>query len=176
MSPLGRRHHRRRAFAWQAEVVERQRALQDNQLRLKLMTTPIRQDWADICIVEQQGHSRHTDGRTDGSDTVKGLRWQRYFIRLFQNKKLVCWASEAQATDGSAHAHVIDLFDVVEVCATGTGFGIGIGTGIGTGTGTGVWAWCVYMVPYAGVVCVCGVWSKVTTPTKSRCCSRRCLR
>ena len=92
----------------EADVVERQRVLQDNILRLKLMTTPIRQDWADVCAVPAAAN-RHTEfGEKDHN-------WVRYYVRLFQNKKLVCWLSQSHAEDDSTPALMIDLFDVVEV-------------------------------------------------------------
>ena len=83
----------------EADVVERQRVLQDNILRLKLMTTPIRQDWADVCAIPAAAN-RHTDfGEKDHN-------WVRYYVRLFQNKKLVCWLSQVVSSPSTRHVPI----------------------------------------------------------------------
>lgn len=78
-------------LALEAEVAERQRALQENMLRLKLLTTPMLQAWAEV-TAEGLG-----DLRSGG---------RRYYLKLFQNKQLVCWTDSIEAARNSPPARV----------------------------------------------------------------------
>jgi hypothetical protein len=144
----------------EAEVVERQRALQELTLRLKLMTQPILQMWAEVRVLPNEGGRRghgtaqtasprarcgstlppevglpvaeggasgglptvyvaHDEGGEDGGDggrsggahrqtnfgknvalgstwVKRPPKWQWYYVRLFQNKKLVCWTDDSE--------------------------------------------------------------------------------
>ena len=81
----------------EAEVVERQRALQENLLRLKLMTTPMLQAWAEVT-------SEATGVASAGGPLPHVLG--RFYMRLFQNKKLVCWTDSSEAVRNSSPAKV----------------------------------------------------------------------
>jgi len=41
--------------------------------------------------------------------------WTRYYVRLFRNKKLVCWETEEAARAEAPPARVVDLADVLRV-------------------------------------------------------------
>jgi hypothetical protein len=125
----------------EAEVVERQRALQENMLRLKLMKTPLLQTWAEVRTVPlasaaqpiggslssmpNQNSGRRTTfsyremlqapgvvvGDASNGDSETG-GWHRYYVRLFQNKKLVCWLDASEEQRNMPPAMVYDLFEV----------------------------------------------------------------
>jgi len=64
------------------------------------------------------------DGRGGSSARSKEkvrVPWTRYYVRLFRNKKLVCWESEVAAKADASPARVIDLFDVLRVEYLGAG-------------------------------------------------------
>ena len=87
-------------LALEAEVVEKQRALQENMTRLKLMTTPLLQAWAELT---SEPHSVASAGGP------MPVTLGRFYMRLFQNKNLVCWSDALEAARNDPPAKVIDL-------------------------------------------------------------------
>ena len=51
-------------------------------------------------------------GNGGAAVTVGGVAWQWYYVRLFQNKKLVCWSDDTEHMRQQAPERMIDLFDV----------------------------------------------------------------
>ena len=95
----------------EVDLAEKQRSLQENLLRLKLLSTPLRQEWCEVGVVPPKAGG---DPRSPSSVP----KWDKFFVRVFKNKKLVCWASMEDAeTDRPPVARVVDLFEVEEVAA-----------------------------------------------------------
>ena len=60
------------------------------------MTTPLKQDWGDLRTMGGSGH---------GGDAAEA-GFTTYYVRLFQNKKLVCWDGQAEADSDRPPAKV----------------------------------------------------------------------
>ena len=74
----------------EVDLAEKQRSLQENLLRLKLLSTPLRQEWCEVGVVPPKAGG---DPRSPSSVP----KWDKFFVRVFKNKKLVCWASMEDA-------------------------------------------------------------------------------
>ena len=94
----------------EVDLAEKQRSLQENLLRLKLLSTPLRQEWCEVGVVPPKAGG---DPRSPSSVP----KWDKFFVRVFKNKKLVCWASMEDAETDRPPVRVVDLFEVEEVAA-----------------------------------------------------------
>ena len=77
--------------------------------RLKLMTSPLLQDWLEFRTTLLDPTTR-----LPRMSIQEQPSWQGGFFRLLQNKTLICWSTRADVEAGKTPLRSLDLHEVLE--------------------------------------------------------------